>query len=251
MYDHTKDLLIKPNFENQLSKAFAYHIWPLLNSGSRIGSFSQSDPIILLAHNLDYWLPYAYQVIERHLRSFGRIPCENPSQKDKLSELRSRIPDTLNAERPLHGGSIWRGEVEAWEATKQIVEAADHNGKLRAIIEAVRSNRIEDDFSSRWSYAREDFERKLYHKRTKIKVSFVELDDTIPVHGPCSELDEDLLWEDFTALLNKKERHVIVCLRSGITHLGEISKILGYANHSPVSKALAKIRIKAKKYLLN
>lgn len=79
-------------------------------------------------------------------------------------------------------------------------------------------------------------------------MSFVQLDDTIPIHGPYSELDEDILWEDFIGLLDKKERQVVVCLRSGVTKVGEISKILGYANHSPISKALKRIREKAKQY---
>ncbi len=36
-----------------------------------------------------------------------------------------------------------------------------------------------------------------------------------------------------------------MCLRSGVTQVGEIAKELGYANHSPVSKKLAAIRRKA------
>jgi len=130
-----------------------------------------------------------------------------------------------------------------------MVNTADSSGKLRAIIDAVQSNRVEDDFSDKWSFAKEDFERKLYRKRSKVKVSFVELDNTLPVHGPESEVHEKLLWEDFLALLKPKERHIVVCLRSGITNLKEISEKLGYANHTPVSKALKKIREKAAKYL--
>jgi hypothetical protein len=159
------------------------------------------------------------------------------------------MPSDVKVNRPLKGGCIWAGEDDAWEVTKQIVEFADKHGKLREIIEVVKANRIEDDFSDCWSYAREDFERKLYKKRSKAKVVFVELNDTVPVHGPCSQLEENLLWEDFIVLLDKKERKVVVCLRNGITKVGEISKILGYANHSPVSKTLARIRLKAKQYL--
>jgi hypothetical protein len=103
--------------------------------------------------------------------------------------------------------------------------------------------------SERRSNAREDFERKLYSKRSKVRVSFVELKDTLPVHGPASEYTDDLLWEDFAALLDRKERHVVVCLRSGTTKLGDIASELGYSNHSPVSKALARIRKKAERFL--
>ena len=47
------------------------------------------------------------------------------------------------------------------------------------------------------------------------------------------------------SLLDKKERRVTVCLRKGTVGAVDIAKELGYANHSPVSKALAKIRKKA------
>ena len=113
------------------------------------------------------------------------------------------------------------GEDEAWEVTRDLVDEADRDGRLRGIIDAVRSNRVEDDFTDQWSYAKEDFERKLYHKRTKVKVTFVELSDTIPVHGPRSEVFEELLWEDFLALLYHKERRVVVLLRNGVTRVGE------------------------------
>ena len=141
------------------------------------------------------------------------------------------------------------GKEDAWSATQELIQAADAKGHLREIIDAIRSNRVEDDFSKCWSYAREDFERKLYKKRRKVKVSFVELEDTIPVHGPDSEVEENLLWEDFMGMCDVKEKRVIVVLRKGTTKIGDISKELGYANHSPVSKALARIRAKAEKML--
>jgi hypothetical protein len=141
------------------------------------------------------------------------------------------------------------GEEEADLVTEEIVNAADKNGQLRAIVDAVRSNRVVDDFSSCWSFAREDFERKLYSKRSKVRVSFVELTDTLPVHSPFSQYTDDLLWEDFSTLLDQKERHVVVCLRSGVTKLGDIASTLGYANHSPISKTLSRIRRKAARFL--
>lgn len=241
--------LLTNNFESQLSKAFASHVWPLLIHGSKMDAFSKDDPIVILSHNLDYWLPYAYIVAEKRLRLLPRVDFESTEQEQKLLSLRQEMPADVEVNRPLKGGTIWAGEEDAWEATKELIEVADSQGKLRAIIEAVKSNRIEDDFSDHWSYAREDFERKLYHKRSKTKVVFVQLDDTIPVHGPDSECEEGLLWDDFIALLDKKERKIVVCLRNGVTKVSEIGKILGYANHSPVSKALKRIREEAKQYL--
>ena len=51
------------------------------------------------------------------------------------------------------------------------------------------------------------------------------------------------------ALLDIKERQIVILIRNGCTKVGEISKILGYANHSPVSKALKRIRVKLEQYM--
>lgn len=245
----SEDFLLPNDFDVRLSQAFAHHLWPLLNSRSPMSAFSSSDSIRVLAHNLDYWLPHAAAVIESRLRTFPRCLFEDDDQASLLEQIREQSPPDGQVNRPLMGGDVWSGEEDAWQATRDMVGHADSTGQLRAVIDAIRSNRVEDDFSERWSYEREDFERKLYHKRSKVKVCFVELRDTIPVHGPESEVHDNLIWEDFLALLDEKERRVVVCIRSGVTRVGEISEMLGYANHSPVSKALARIRRKALEYL--
>jgi len=104
---------------------------------------------------------------------------------------------------PRTGTDVWRGEAEAAEALEWTVEEADADGQLRGILDAVRSHRIKDDFSEHWSYAREDFERKLYRKRSKVKIRFVELTDTIPVQGPETEVEANLVFADFLALLDR------------------------------------------------
>ncbi len=151
-FSHLELLLFQPNFESQLSEAFAHHVWPLLVSGSKIKAFTKDDPIVLLSHSLNYWLSYAYCVAEERLRLFPRVECENDEQKKQLYKIRREMPTDVKVNRPLKGGCIWTGEDDAWEATKQIAEVADKHGKLREIIEAVKANRVEDDFSDYWSY---------------------------------------------------------------------------------------------------
>jgi hypothetical protein len=244
----TEELLPR-DFQARLSRAFAEHIWKHIDSGSGLASFSTTEPLAVLSHNLDFWLPYAMMVTENAMSTFDRVEPESEKQLEKLKEARQQEFEEVAIERPRMGGVLWCGEEEAAEVTKELVDLADENGRLRSIIDAVKSHRVTDDFSPLWSYAREDFERKLYSKRSKVRVSFVELKDTLPVHGPSSEYTENLLWEDFTALLEPKERHVVVCLRSGTTKLGDIATELGYANHTPISKALARIRKKAARFL--
>jgi hypothetical protein len=244
----SKIQFLDQRFNDRLSAAFAYHIWPFLIKGSYMKSFNANDPIVILSHNLDYWLPYSYLMAEERLRQFSRCVYDNVKQEKLINKIQRQVSNNIKVNRPLKGGSLWIGEKEALEATKELIEFADKKGSLRSIIDAIKSNRIQDDFSAKWSYAREDFERKLYKKRSKFRVSFVELDDTIPVQGPSSEIEENLVWEDFISILNPKERQIVVCLKNGITKLGEISHILGYANHSPISKSLSKIRSKALQY---
>jgi len=247
-FRHGRELLMPKNFNELVESAVAHHFWPLLCPGSAISAFDKTDPIRVLAHNLNFWLPHACAVAEDRLRELERTTPDENTPKFKLERLRRHLPADVSVELPRKGGTIWNGEEDAWIATREIVDRADARGQLRGLIDAIRSNRVEEDFSSRWSYAREDFERKLYNKRSKVKVSFVELDDTIPVQGPSSELEDDLVWEDFMTILDVKERHVVVCLRSGHTNLSTIAEELGYATHSPISKKLKKIREKARKH---
>lgn len=238
---------------DRLSRALAFHIWPLLSSRSRPGDFSPSDPIRVLSHDLDYWLPFADVVVQRRAQARGRVAFESDSQRAEFEAAQARLPPDLEADyqRPTFGGPVWQGEEEAWEATREVVELADKGGQLRAILDAVRCGRVDDDFSARWSFEREDFERRLHRRRLKWRVSFVELHDTAPVHSPRAEADPEhsLLWQDFLGLVNEKDRRIVVCLRDGITSATEIGKALGYANHSPVSKALARIRRLAEEHL--
>ena len=241
--------ILPHDFTQRLSRAFAEHVWHYFDSGSGVKAFSATDPLILLSHSLDYWLPSAIKAIEHRMCAFDRVEPETPKQVDLLAKARKEDFPEVSIERPRMGGTLWMGEDEAAEVTEDIVNISDRNGQLRGIIDAVKSNRVVDDFSPCWSYAREDFERKLYSKRSKVRISFVELKDTLPVHSPRSEYTDNLLWQDFSALLNARERHIVVCLRNGTTKLGDIAASLGYANHSPISKALARIRKKAAEFL--
>jgi len=251
LQDHDSHIigeLFSSNFSRQLSNAFAHHIWPLLDTQNKITAFSKHDPLQLLSHNLNFWLPDIYSVIEDRLHEFGRVKPETDDQLKKIEELRKEYPD-IDVKLPLMGGTIWEGEDDAWSATQELVDKSDKDGNLRNIIDAIKSNRIQDDFSDKWSYAKEDFERKLYSKRNKTKVNFVEIEDNYPIHCGSSEIEDNILWDDLFSLLDAKEKRIVICLRKGITKHKEISEILGYKNHSSVTKKLNLIRQKALKLL--
>jgi len=239
------------DFETRLGRAFAQTLWPRLRSGGRMKSFSESDPVKLLAHNLDFWLPAVHRVLHVILESWPRGPIgstSDPKVIERVRRAQQSLPAGMTAVTPRVGGDFWRGEAEASEVLDWVVEEADSDARLRSVIDAIRSNRVHDDFSPHWSTAREDFERKLNHKRAKIKVTFVELPGTIPVHGAYSEVEDRMVFGDFMALLDAKERRIAVLLWSGETRLVKIAASLGYKNHSPVSKRLDRIRAKARDF---
>jgi len=242
----TSERLLPDDFSVRLSRSWAHTVWKHLMPASGIRSFAKDEPIRLLAHNLDYWIPPVTDVIEDILRSFPVITGEVAPAPVRLTDD-SVLEGALRGS-PRKGGDIWRGDQEAADTVKEVVQVADADGRLRGILDAVRSHRVADDFSSHWSYAKADFERKLYSKRSKVKVTFVELTDTIPVQGPETEVIGSIVTGGFMALLDPKDRHIVVLLSSGVTKLTDVAAELGYANHSAVSKRLAQIRAQARAY---
>jgi DNA-directed RNA polymerase specialized sigma subunit len=117
------------------------------------------------------------------------------------------------------------------------------------MVDAIRSNRVEDDFSQRWSHAREDFERRLYGKRRKFKLAFVELDDVTPIVSPESDIIDRIVLSDFMSVIDEKNRQIVVLVTSGESNLSEVGRQLGYANNSAVQKRLRKLAVKAKRHL--
>jgi len=71
--------------------------------------------------------------------------------------------------------------------------------------------------------------------------------DTSPVQSAESEVVGDLVTNDFLAMLDVRNRQIVVLLNSGATRT-EIAEILGYANHSAISKRLSQIRATAEAF---
>ncbi|BBX94685.1 sigma-70 family RNA polymerase sigma factor [Mycolicibacterium boenickei] len=240
------DPYLPADFHQRLTDAWGATVWRHLMPSSPISRFTKDDPIRILAHNLDFWIPAVAEAMEDEMRTWPIVDTGITPGPVTLSNGELLEGATMGG--PRKGSDIWSGEHEAAEFVERTVEAADHTGQLRDILDAVRSHRAHDDFSDRWSHAKEDFERKLNHTRSRVKVTFIELDDTTPVHGPETEIVGQLACSDFLTLLNPKDREVVVVLRTGVTSLTEVGNILGYSNHSAVSKRLTRIRKQAARY---
>ncbi len=247
-YGSTEDALLPTDVERRLKRAIAHLMWPYLTRQSPIRAYKADAPLRLLAGDLDFWLGYAVEVLETRWRQLPEVAPETSAEARSLRRRQASVPTGYRVAKPRFGGTVWMGEAEAAEVTAEIVAAADRNGRLSGILDAIRSHRVEEDFTAIWSRAREDLERRLYRTRSKIRPVFVEIDDTIPTHGPESEVLDDLAWQHFFTLLDEKDRKVFVCLRSGATKVGDIARQLGYANHSPVSKRIARIGRRARHF---
>ncbi|MDL2325117.1 hypothetical protein LJC61_08265 [Ruminococcaceae bacterium OttesenSCG-928-A16] len=148
--------------------------------------------------------------------------------------------------------------VLSWEQAEsyfaQFVEIFRQRYPLDKWIEVVKQHPCHEDYEpSRWSKGRIDFYRKWYHSRSITKVSFVgetweweRLKSDL--FDPWNSIDFKLDYENFKQTLSEKDRKVIELLYSGYTQV-EIAKILGYANHSAVSKRAAKIAKNYRTYM--
>jgi hypothetical protein len=59
------------DFDERLAEAFSRHMWPLLNGRSGRFAFRDREPIRVLSHHLDFWLPYIDVVAQRRMRLNG------------------------------------------------------------------------------------------------------------------------------------------------------------------------------------
>jgi hypothetical protein len=101
------------DFGARLERAWAHAVWRHLMPGSPLRAFSGSDPIRLLAHNLDFWLPPVTAVIQGFLRGL-------PVVEERVEEVHPRLTDgtvfdSAVIANPRVGTDLWRGEAEAAE----------------------------------------------------------------------------------------------------------------------------------------
>jgi len=102
-----------------------------------------------------------------------------------------------------------------------------------------------------------DFHRKYYHTRASTKVEpiindYGEDGEEEAIYAPYmpdefAEIEFRIWFEGFLERLNEKDRQIIKLLEEGYTQ-EEIADMLGYANHSGISKRVKYIRKEYEKY---
>jgi hypothetical protein len=175
-----------------------------------------------------------------------------PELSEKLfAEIGERERDNFIVRRPLMGGLLW--DIDSMEEREGILQDAidgvEGMESLAPVLEVLHGHRTHDDFSSRYSWVKEDFERAFYSKRSKIKVEMVETLDDAPVWSSGDNEGYDhALFRDVMAVLDARERKLIVALRMGRTAT-EIAREEGLAGHAAISRKIAKIKAKVQTIL--
>lgn len=98
LWPYTSDLggiedFLPADFEVRLARAWAWTVWPHLVSGSKMKAFSANDPVRLLAHNLDFWVPAVTAAVRpRQRRGRQDRACRDAPRKTTAEATPGRGP---------------------------------------------------------------------------------------------------------------------------------------------------------------
>lgn len=153
--------------------------------------------------------------------------------------------------RPRMGGHLWNSEDpydREW-ITKLLIDGDTTIQSLGPVVDVLLGSAVHEDFSDRYSWVKEDFERTFYSKRSKVKVRLYEFIDDCPVHeGVDTPGYEDILFRDLMAFFDERDRRIILALRHGKTR-SDISEQLGHSGHASVSRRVKVIEAKMRRIL--
>ena len=249
------------NYAERACAAFEKYIWTKLAPAARLRSdfFSPTSPLRLLAGDAQFWMHRLYRIALDRAEDAPEARESEDDKWDPLDQLEQQFkasipadnPHAFHVRRPLVGGTIC--DVDDPDECDYFVEEMIHGAgvmdSLGPVIEALHAHRTHDDFSDRYSWVKEDFERSFYSKRSKLKVSVIETIDEMPVWSADDEQGyERVLFRDMMAFLDRNDRHLVLALRSGKTTT-EIARELGHSGHAAVSRRIKKLRAKVKALL--
>lgn len=247
---------LKSTYGTEARSAFTQHIWSYLAPRARLheGAFSPNSSLRLLAGDTRFWAHRLYRLaLDRRDEYFEPTTHEDEGWKpiDQLRQaMLAQIPEEdrhlFKVERPLMGGTIW-DVFDANEREAALQAAVDGDGvmeSLEPVIELLHQSRAHEDFSDRHSWIKEDFERSFYSKRSRLKVHLVETVDDAPVYDlEANEPYEQVLFRDVIAMLDQKERRLVIALRMG-KNASTIARESGLRGHASVSRRIAALKTK-------
>jgi hypothetical protein len=242
-------------YASAIYAAFEQYIWTKLAPQPRLREsfFSATSPLRLLSGDITLWMNRVYRVALEIKESFREIDSSEKKWRplaEVAAELSDSLPldlrDRIRVRRPLYGGDLW--DVHNAEERELVIEEAITGAgvmdSLEPIIELLHTQRAHEDFSDRYSWVREDFERSFYSKRSKLQVVLIETVDDFPAWSADAHDGYDrVLLRDIFAFLNPRERKLFLALRQGRT-VGEIAKREELSGHAAISRRVKALKKK-------
>ena len=214
------------HFQMNLMDTISWMMWQHLGIRGGIENYSIRNPISIMVYDLGMWV-WLLTELGIDLDSLAGLPHGEEIPFLTMEESAELCNGLANA--------FWNHP----------------DLKMRQVHEIVNEHRSHDDYSSRPSHAKMDFHRQYYHTRSKTKVEpiikgFDEDGEEETVYAPYTqsefaEVDFRIWFDGFLKGLTGKDRKIIKLLEHGYTQ-EEIGKMLGYANHSGVTKRIKFIR---------
>ena len=244
----------------RVRRAVAHHLWRALQDvmprgrgrvrpRGGLAAYAPDEPLRVLAHSPEIWVPALHAVIEARLRSRAPRVVLTPEEQMLLAERRAAARPDEEVVPCCDTAYAWVGEEDAAEVTRAVVETADRDGQLREWIAAVRANEVEEDYAEGRSAGEgRDLGRRLLGTRQSDRARNGLREVVIALNGPvlcdpAAQLDEEILLRHVCSLLTPDERTVVHLVYQGYS-VTDVAKRLDYANHSAVSKKLTRIRAK-------
>lgn len=240
--------------------AFERYIWTKLarSSRCRYDFFAPDSPLRLLASDSQYWMSRLYRVAIARYETFEpttHIDHDWKPLEVLEAELAEQVPDykeqNLVLRRPRMGGTLWdiEDDQECEEVVEEMLDGLGLMEPIDPLVDLLHSHQTHEDFSDRYSWIKEDFERSFYSKRSRVKVVLVETADEFPSwHAEECCGHEDLLFRDLLSCFDRREQRLLVALRHGKTTT-EIAREMGLKGHASVSRKIAQIKERVRRLL--
>jgi hypothetical protein len=240
-------------------RAFEEYIWAKLARDRRWRSelFGPHSSLRLLAGDTNFWMNRLFRVALERSEYFEEVSEETEWKplEELTRKLRKVIPEeqwpNFLVRRPLMGGWLWDPD-DPEECEVVVEEMLAGNGvmdSLDAVLQVLHSHPCHDDFSDRYSWIKEDFERSFYRKRNKLKVTLMETVDDMPA-WPAEEPAGfgNILFRDLLSVLDQRDQHILIAVRQGKT-VSEIASELGHRGHAAVSRRWGEIKARLRRLL--
>ena len=230
--NHWQKIYYSKQFQVMLLDTWGWMMWQHLGIRGGIDNYSKSDPFVLMALNLPMWA---------WLLAHWGITTDFLAEVPPGAEIPFYSMDEAATNCDQFAKGFWNHPYL----------------KMREVWEVVNTHRDHRDFSHVASHVKMDFHRKYYHTRASTKVEPIISDygedgEEETIYAPYmpnefAEVEFRIWFEGFLERLNEKDRQIIKLLEEGYNQ-EEIADMLGYANHSGVSKRVRHIRKEYDKY---